>query len=129
MSDKELALKAAYESAKDRINISEADFIKMFGKDWEIIPVKVKHQIVGCMLRKGPELHAAIKPEGHKKWYRKAEKKVVEDTVKQFGYAVTAVMANNKEGQAFVTRLGFKQVATDGITIIYVLGNKDEPIH
>jgi len=128
MSDKDVALKAAYDSAKDRIGISEAVFNQMFG-DWEIFPCRVNHQIIGCILRKGPELHACIKPEGHKKWFRKAEKKVISDTIQEFGYAITAVMANNKEGQAFVTRLGFEQVATDGIRNIYVLRNKDETIH
>lgn len=101
------ALIAAYESAKDRLPISEEQFLEE-AKSWDVLPVKVGEEIVGAVLTKGEHIHACIKPQGFCKWLNKRVlKRTLFTTLAKYGRAVTSVESGNEIGRRFVERLGF----------------------
>lgn len=115
------ALTAAYESAKTRFpaGFSFSDFEKM-AEGWEVFPVLVGGDVVGAVLRNGPELHACIKPEGFKRWMGKAQIRLIEETIEKHGYALTRVQQGNEIGAVFVKRLGFKASGTEDGSVVYI---------
>ena len=72
---------------------------------------------VGMLMTKHVELHVAILPRYRRRWLsRRLIDEVLGGIIKQYGYAMTKVMADNQVGQAFVERLGFiKQAETNGV--------------
>ena len=114
---KEEALMAAYESAKDRMDLESDEFIDLF-KDWDVHPVVVRNEVMGAVLIKGNQLHACIKPQGFKRWLTRS---VLENTlykvIKKHGKAITSVKTGNQEGDRFVRGLGFMPFSEDcGVT-------------
>jgi hypothetical protein len=111
VADRLLALKAAYQSTKDRISFSEEEFIKAV-EDWEVIPVRG-----GAVLIKDEQIHACINPEGFGRWLsRSVLRKTLGMVLEKHGRAVTSTAT--EEGARFVQRLGFqKKEEKEGITI------------
>jgi hypothetical protein len=112
------ALLTAYEATAPRLNATFEQF-QQAAKDFEVIPVTVDGKTVGAILRNGPELHACIKPEGFKRWFRKEAKGILEETIARHGYAMTRVMEGNEIGDAFVKRLGFVEWRRETGVIFY----------
>lgn len=115
-SERQEALEAAYESAKDRMPLSRGDFMATFGT-WQVRPVKVRGELVGAVLVGGNQIHACIKPRGFGRWLSKG---VLKDTllavIERHGRAITSVAKGNEIGHTFVAGLGFKPVfEADGV--------------
>jgi hypothetical protein len=120
MTLKEEALQAAYESMVDRLPpMSYETFLEKV-EGWEVHPVEVQNKLVGALLIQGPEVHACIKPEGFKKWFNKSRLRVVDNLIKEYGFALTRVIVGNKVGIEFVERLGFHENNRWDNTIIYI---------
>ena len=115
------AVQAAYRTLLVRVPELTLQQFEDSIKGWEIIPLDVKDEIVGCVFRKGSELHVAVLPEAKKKWFRKFARKVISETLDKYGEVTTSVPVSNKEGHAFVTRIGFQLASTDGMLNKYVL--------
>ncbi len=116
-NDRDAALRAAWESVRDRWLVSHDEFAA-FVSGWDVEPVQVRGDIVGAILTRGPEIHACIKPEGFGRWLSRAVlRRTVGKAVEMHGYAETRVTTGNAAGEAFVRRLGFLPVATEnGVT-------------
>lgn len=106
-------LRLAYESLKERTPITWESFLT-YVKDWEVFPAKD-----GAVLRKGPELHACIKPSGFCKWFNKSMFVLLNDTIQKHGYALTRVTEGNISGDQFVRRLGFHLTHSDSGNWVY----------
>ena len=123
MTEREEALEAAYESAKDRIELSRSDFLATYGS-WDVRPVRVRGRIVGGVLMGGNQIHACIKPEGLRRWL---SKRVLRETLfkvmEKHGSAMTSVAKGNEIGHRFVTGLGFRPVADTGSAVWYEAKN------
>lgn len=102
-----LSKEAAFDSLKERSPISFDEFNNSL-KGWEIFPVVIRNDVVGAILRKKNEIHACIKPIGFGHWFNKFALGILEETIKKYGFATTAVKAGNLVGDKFVRRLAFK---------------------
>lgn len=110
MSERDEAMSAAYESAKDRMPLTEEQFKATFA-NWDCHPVKVKGQVVGAVLIGGNQIHACIKPEGFRRWLTKGVlERTLWEVIKTHGNAITSVTSDNEAGAKFVSGLGFKPV-------------------
>ena len=109
--DRRVALKAAYFSTKDRISLTEEEFIKAV-EDWEVIPVTG-----GAVLIKDEQIHACILPEAFGKWItRGLIRRTLGEVLRKHGRAVTST--DTKAGERFVERLGFRKIEEkEGIAI------------
>lgn len=74
--------------------------------DWQVIPLKAGNEIIGAVLKLGPELHVGVTrvPPGSMRRYIR---EVLVKTLEQHGYAVTSVLADNLHGIDLCERLGF----------------------
>lgn len=100
------AIHAAYMSASDRLGaVTLAEFREAV-KSCDVHPVKVRGDIAGAVIVKGPEVHACILPWAHKRWFGRAQARILNDIISSYGYATTT--ATTKAGREFVERLGFK---------------------
>ena len=114
-------LSAVYESAKDRMEISETQF-RLFFAEWEQHPIYIGGEIGGAILCRGPEIHACILPKFYQKWLSKGLlRKFLIDRLCVYGFLRTAVRCGNIKGHNFVTRLGFLPSSLDGENQIYTL--------
>jgi hypothetical protein len=104
-ADRRLALKKAYLSAKERMPLTEDEFLKAV-ETWEVFPVKG-----GAVLVNGSEIHACILPEAFGKWLSKRVlKKTLMTVLEKHGRAITKVTLGNDQGERFVKRLGFQKI-------------------
>ena len=110
-SNRLIALRAAYLSTKDRITLSEEEFIKAV-EEWEVIPVKG-----GAVLIKEEQIHACILPEAFGRWITKGLiRKTLGEVLRKHGRAITGT--DTKAGERFVERLGFRKIEEkEGICI------------
>lgn len=117
MSERQQALEAAYESAKDRMRLSKDDFLHAFGS-WHVRPVRVSGEIVGAVLIGGNQIHACIQPKGFRRWLTKGVlRETLLKVIEEHGSAITSVGKGNEIGHRFVAGLGFKPVSeADGVT-------------
>lgn len=99
------ALFAAYESAKDRLNGATFSAFKVMVAGWNVFPLVICGQCAGAVLTNGPDIHACVLPQYKGRWFNKQAKSILENVVKQNGFART--QATTDEGVAFVERLGF----------------------
>ena len=116
-------LRAAYESAQDRLPPGAG--LPAFERSlaaWEVIPVQVDGQLVGAILRSGPELHACVRPQGFGRWLGRRHLRLVQDAIDRHGCCTTSVMAGNRTGMEFVSRLGFVRTGEQGGVIFYRKG-------
>lgn len=115
------ALRAAYISAAPRLPVGYTfEQFKASVRDWEIIPVSVMGQMAGAILAKGPDIHACILPEFHKRWITPSLwRAVFIERQREFGFLRTTVEAGNAIGCEFVERAGFKSIGTENGIMIY----------
>lgn len=90
----------------------EAFMIALAG--FEFLPVVVGGETVGAIMRRGPELHAAVLPKARGKWLGRRSLAVVRDTIMKYGMATTSVMDGHEAGHVFARRLGFDLVRQSG---------------
>jgi hypothetical protein len=103
--DRSLALKAAYQSAKDRLALSEEEFIKAV-ESWDVYPVNG-----GAVLISGEQIHACVLPHAFGRWLtRKVLKNTLWKVLKKHGRAVTSITSGNRAGERFVAELGFRKI-------------------
>ena len=101
-----MSLFTAWESLAGRSNCTFEQF-KDFAKDAEVHDVFVDNKDVGAVIVIGAEVHACIKPEGFKRWYGKAQRRILNNIISKHGYATTSVTEGNAVGDKFVRGLGF----------------------
>ena len=103
------AIELLYNSVKERLPISFEQFADAM-KDWELVELMQKDELVGVVMIKGNELHV-----GYKSVPKASIKKHINETlaklIKKFGFAVTTVQKSNERGLKFCKRLGF--IVTD----------------
>jgi len=104
-----------YESVKGRLNIGVAEYIEAV-KDWDVVPLTERGEVIGGVLSKGNELHVGYgkKPRAT---IRPFVKQILGGALDKYGYVVTSVMAENKAGLRFCERLGFVKYGEEGGTI------------
>jgi GNAT superfamily N-acetyltransferase len=107
--DRKKAIKAGYESLKDRIRCHPEEFESLF-RNFEMQAFCEDDIPIGMCLIKGPELHVSIIPSYRRKWLsRKLINSVIDPILNKYGYVMTMVMKDNPKGIDFVERLGFKR--------------------
>lgn len=120
MTEIEEARHAVYDSMVDRLHgLSYPKFL-LLSKEWEIHPLRVEGKIVGALLVDGVEIHACVKPEGFKRWLTKPVLRILDNIIKEHGFALTRVTEGNTVGIEFVERLGFHFNTVWNNTIIYI---------
>ena len=99
------AIELLYNSVKERLPVSFEQFSEAM-KDWELVELVQKDELVGVVMIKGNELHV-----GYKSVPKASIKKHINETlarlIKKFGFAVTTVQKTNERGLKFCKRLGF----------------------
>ena len=99
------AIELLYNSVKERLPISFEQFAEAM-KDWELVELMQKDELVGVVMIKGNELHV-----GYKSVPKASIKKHINETlaklIKKFGFAITTVQKTNERGLKFCKRLGF----------------------
>lgn len=98
-------IRAAYESAADRLNgLSFDDFSRALDR-CEVHPVEVLGKTAGAIVVSGAEVHACVLPWARGLWLSKRMLRVLGGVIQKHGYALTT--ATTEEGRQFVERLGF----------------------
>lgn len=115
MTPQDRALIMIYESVKHRLNIGVAEYIESV-KDWDVVPLTERGEVIGGVLSKGNELHVGYgkKPRAS---IRPFVKRILGGALDKYGYVVTSVVAENKVGLRFCERLGFVKYGEEGGTI------------
>lgn len=117
MNDRSAACEILRASVAERLYISQRQWESAL-REFEIVPVKRSGRLVGAVMMKGPEIHCGGIEKG---WAcsRAMIRKTLGRILDEYGYALTAVMMDNHEGQRFCERLGFEAVGYDGQCIHY----------
>lgn len=95
------ALRVAFDAA---IELIFAKFCADLA-EFEIVPITHQSEIVGAILRKGPEVHVSVMPHLKGLWMTKGVLRYLRSVIDEHGYAQTG--ANTEDGKQFVERLGF----------------------
>ena len=108
MSEQEQAIRAIYDSVRDRLVCDFATFAGCL-KDWCIVPLVQNNTVIGGVMTKGNEIHVGCSQRPLASALRH-----IRDTLggilARFGKAITYVMKSNKQGLAFCYRLGFTPI-------------------
>lgn len=104
---RQMAIDAAYESAAGRMPGITLETFREAVADFEVHPIVVRGETVGALLVSGPEIHACVMPNGHRRWINKALFAVLNAVIDKHGYAQTE--ATTPAGAAFVEALGFEK--------------------
>ena len=103
-NDVDQAARKIYASVADRLTCSYDEFADLI-HDWIIIPIYQQRSVIGGIMVKGNELHiGSERPSYGARTYLK----VIQDTLDQYGTAVTSIMKTNLPGIKFCERLGFQ---------------------
>lgn len=79
--------------------------------EWELFPVLICGDLAGIVMISGAEIHVASLQTHRGRFITKGNlKKFLGGILKKHGHVLTSVMRENKEGQIFVKRLGFKPI-------------------
>ena len=108
MSEQEQAVRAIYESVRDRLVCDFATFASCL-KDWNIVPLVQNNKVIGGVMVRGNEIHVGCSqrpPASALRYIRST----LGSILSRFDAAVTYVMESNKQGLAFCYRLGFTPV-------------------
>lgn len=112
MTEREEALKATYRSVAHRATYGEDVFVNAL-KDWEVVPVWDRQELIGSILAKENELHIGLyrRPGASIGRYIRA---AMRKTIDKYGFAITTVQPQNSAGLRFCERLGFVKVGEKG---------------
>ena len=113
----------AFEAVKDRLpsGFSFEQFLSKVTR-FSFIPVKLKGKVVGAIMADGPEVHAAILPEAHNRWFNRTTIRWLNHRLSKFGKLVTKVLDDHTMGHEFAVRLGFRAVSHSGNVTFYEKG-------
>lgn len=102
------AREIVYQIIKGKLpaGFSKADFFQHFQK-YTFVPVVVDGEIVGAYANDGPEIHAAVLPSVHGRWFSKRVLRWVNELQTKYGTLTTKVERENVRGHEFVRRVGF----------------------
>lgn len=102
------AIRAAYESAKDRLGeMSLAEFSDAL-RDSEVVPVVVDGKCAGAVVISGPEMHACVMPWACGRWMSRRLLSLMGRVIGEHGRVIT--FATTEAGERFVQRLGFERM-------------------
>ena len=96
-ADVEEAKKQAWASTTTRYPWKYEEFL-VTTKDWVFHPVKG-----GAIATHGPEIHAVVFPNS----LDKRAKLILNEVLKEYGYAITSTTLGNEIGESFVAKRGF----------------------
>ncbi len=113
----------AFEAVKDRLpsGFSFEQFLSKVTR-FSFIPVKLKGKVVGAIMADGPEVHVAVLPEAHKRWFNRTISRWLDRRLTKFGKLVTKVLDDHAIGHEFAIRLGFRAVRHAGNVTFYEKG-------
>ena len=116
MQARDTALYLIYQSVRDRVAMSFADFTHAVD-EWDIEPFEHNGEIIGGVMARGNELHLGLaeRPKGS---IRSGLKRAMRARLEQYGTLTTQVMQDNERGLQFCKRLGFKEVGRQGDKIL-----------
>jgi len=99
------AIAMLYESVKTRVNMS-SDLFENSLKDWDVVPLEQKNEIIGAVILKKNEIHVGYgkKPTAS---IIQHIRKTLANIINQFGLAITIIDSKNEKGLNFCQRLGF----------------------
>lgn len=102
-------IQAAYESAKDRMDLSLEEFERAIdGAD--VFPLEVGGETAGAIIVIGAEIHVCVMPQYERRWANKRAVSVLNDVIEKHGYATTK--PSTQRGEEFVKRVGFVNCGT-----------------
>ncbi len=102
---------------RDRMPFVTMDDFLAKTSGFEFLPVTVGGECVGAIMRRGPELHAAVLPSARGRWLGRRALAIIAETIGECGRATTAVMDDHRPGHDFALRLGFKRAGSaNGMT-------------
>jgi len=113
------ALKAAHDAVLLRAPDLSFDSFEEICAGGDVYPVEVSGAVVGAVVVIGNEIHASVKPEGFRRWFRKSYLQLLDSIAATYGCAVTRVSAGNAAGHEFVRRLGFAFFSQHGDVVFY----------
>lgn len=99
------AIELLYNSVKERLPVTFEQFTNAM-KDWELVELMQKDELVGVVMVKSNEVHIAYK-SAPRASIKKHLNQTLGKVIKKFGFAVTAVQQTNERGLKFCKRLGF----------------------
>ena len=116
MQARDTALYLIYQSVRDRVAMSFADFTNAVS-EWDIKPVTYRGEIIGGFMTRGNEVHVGLaeKPHGA---LRSVFRQIVAPVLREHGALTTQVMLNNPKGLQFCERIGFKEVGRQGDRVL-----------
>lgn len=103
--DKNNALLMIYESIKHRTSLTADSYISSIS-GWDVLPLIENLEVIGGVLVRDNELHVGYgkSPKASIKTYIKS---ILNYLIKKYGFVVTSVQKENKNGLVFCKRLGF----------------------
>ena len=117
----ELMSKIEYVNLLYRIYGSPKENKKKFIEEattWEYYPVYKEDKVVAIFMTKGNRLHCGCLPEYKGKWFPlKMYKRIMKNLLLKYGKVATATYP---ETEAFVKRLGFKEISRNNNIINYI---------
>ncbi len=99
------AVKAAFESCKDRLGGISLDQFLMLTEPFEVFPMYANGRLCGAVFVYENHIHACILPFGEGKWFSRKAAKILNRVIENYGEAITT--ATTEEGRRFVLGLGF----------------------
>lgn len=117
--DREAALDALVLALRERMPMDRETADRAFS-EWDLQAAVAGGEVVGAVMTKGPELHAAVVPAHRRKWAsRTLIRKAIAPLMWRFGFVKTSVMKDNPKGCDFVKRLGFEPSGEDANMIYF----------
>ena len=116
MTPQERALLMVYTSVKGRILMGVDQFFEA-AKDYDVIPLTERGEVVGGVLIKGNEAHIGYgrKPKASIRPHLRA---TLGELLKTYGYVLTTVQSENIVGLRFCERLGFVKLGEEDGKIV-----------
>lgn len=110
-ANRKLAVRALHASLGQRAPCDLTQYAERLAT-WEVIPVIDGQEVIGAVIRQGPELHVGVTrtPGRSLRWL---VHQVLAKTVAMHGHATTRVLKDNPAGLAFCRRLGFEVTSAD----------------
>jgi len=113
---RDTALYLIYQSVRDRVAMSFADFAAAV-REWDIRPVSCNGEVIGGFMVRGNEVHVGL-AEKPRAALRSVFRQIVAPLLKQYGWLSTQVMLDNEKGLQFCKRIGFEEVGRQGDRVL-----------
>ena len=107
-----------WQSVKANLLVDRETFLRDTA-DWTLSPIYVRNELAAVLLNKGREVH--LLKLGKHPFSRSRLRAGLAPLLKTFGSVMTRVGADDVASQAFVRRIGFNFIGTDGADKFYRL--------